>query len=612
MPSRPAKTLAEKPVTSPGADLFATLVEALSHDDPAVRMGAVREFSKRQEKRGVAVLVEALTDESAAVRKEAAKALDELGWTPPDLSAKAQRLVAMQEFQAVAVLGPEAADALKVALVDQEEVHRVGAVEALCHIGGERTEKFLLERLADPSAHVRAIAVQGLAKMGVTKATEPILKLARDESWEVRAVVLDALETFRTPACWETAVIFLKDPAPDLRMRATEVLGHTGDPKMITSLVAALGDEDGAVRMAAEINLQKLDGNWQNSDYVKGTPSSLLAAHQHQDETVPTKASEAPAQSGAAHAMSVRVEAAMNTPSQSAVSILAQSLVAANSDLRQAAAEALGRQGDVAAIQHLVGALCDEDQYVREAALNALNLLNWKPVNDFEVVLKAVILQRWETVAAFETIGFEPTALALTCDDPEVCRAAITTLGQIGDKRAMEPVSQMLFHPQKAVRTAAAQTLRTLGWLPPEARLSVLQAIELEDWFTVAQHGAAAVEPVIAAIKENYNQTEFCTAATDALSSITDGQAAKVLLNFCRDGQVAEGVIRALMSLVEKNAGEIELEALRTMGGLSNIFQFRYTFDPRYGTLVRSGLQEVDSARLKKLALQEMARRGEV
>jgi hypothetical protein len=69
-------------------------------------------------------------------------------------------------------------------------------------------------------------------------------------------------------------------------------------------------------------------------------------------------------------------------------------------------------------------------------------------------------------------------------------------------------------------------------------------------------------------------------------------------------------IINALSNLVENNSADIEADDLKTMTTLSNIFQFRYAFDPRYGRHVRSGLQEVDSSKLKKMAGQELARRG--
>src|SRR5690554_106609 len=80
------------------ADMYATLAEALTHDDPSVRESAAREFGRRKETRGIQLLVECLMDDCSKVRFEAATALNELGWRPPDDRLKAQHAVALHQF----------------------------------------------------------------------------------------------------------------------------------------------------------------------------------------------------------------------------------------------------------------------------------------------------------------------------------------------------------------------------------------------------------------------------------------------------------------------------------------------------------------------------------
>jgi len=592
------------------ADVFETLVEALTHNDSSVRESAAKEFAKRKDKRGINLLVETLHDDEANVRFQAATALNELGWRPNAEAQQAIHVVALQQFEAAAQLREAAIEPLTLLLKARESGLRMAALETMALIGSPRVIKPLIDILKDEDPQVRAVAVQALRRLADIQAIEPLAKMVRDNCWEVRSIVLDALETFNTPRCVDALMTLLRDESSDLRVRAADLLGKARETRAIMPLVSALVDEDPSVRAAAEINLKILDANWPNTEYAKGATSSLLPTLKHKDELVRTKAADTLRLIGQTRAMNHYLAAETGTKSNTAVPVLANALKATNRDLRQGAAEALGRTGDSSAIDPLVEALSDEDQWVREAALYALNLLDWKPANDLEVVLKSVILQRWDNAVVFDALALEPLVMMLSCEDPEVVKATISSLAQIGDARATEPLITMLQHPNKPVRTAAAQALRALNWLPSDAKQSVLQAIELEDWSTVSQHGAAAVDPVVAAIKENYQNRELCEAASRAMSDISDGKAARPLLAYSRDGQLAEAVINALANLIEKSPGDIEPEDLRTICGLNNIFQFRYTFDPRYSAYVRSGLQEVDSSKVKKLAMQELARRG--
>jgi HEAT repeat protein len=604
-----AKPIDESSAVSP-ADVYDTLTEALTHTDASIRESAAKEFSKRKDNRGISLLVETLNDEDAGVRLAAGTALNELGWRPSTDAQQAVHAVALQQFEVAAKLGEVALQPLLLPLKDRATNLRMVALETLASIGGPQSIKPIIAMLKDENSHVRAVAVQALSCLDDQQALEPLAKMVRDNSWEVRSVLLDALENFSAPRCVDVCAGFLKDEAPELRVRAIELLSRKNDSRAITSIIAALVDENGLVREAAETNLKILDANWEKTEYAKGATSSLLPALKHKDDSIREKAADTLRLIGQTRAMNSYLAAEMGTKSNTAVPVLANALKIFNRDLRQAAAEALGRTGDHAAVEPLVEALTDEDQWVREAALYSLNLLNWKPANDLEVVLKAVILQRWDSAIVFDALALEPLVMMLNCDDPEVVKSAIGALAQINDHRATEPLRIVMRHPQKIVRAAAAQALKIIGWLPSDAREGVLQAIELEDWNTVSQHGASAVEPLVTAIKENYQNRDLCDAAAVALGNISDGRAVKQLLGYSRDGQLADAVIAALTNLLEQSPGDIEADDLRALGNLSNIFQFRYTFDQRYGALVRSGLQEVDSSKLKKLALQELARRG--
>ncbi len=591
-------------------DIFETLLEALSHSDTAVRESAIREFAQRKDKRGITPLLELLSDKEASVRQTAANALIELGWKPGTEEQQARHAVALQHFQEASSLGQSSVEPLLKLLQDKEAALRLAALEVLAQIGSPRIFNPILGVLKDENPQVRAVAAQVLSRLNDVRAIEFLAKLVKDTSWEVRSVVVDALEHCNSPERADAIIGFLNDESPDLRLRSCELLGKLEDKRAISALVAALVDADHTVRSAALRSLAELDKNWHLTEHAKAAVPAILPALKHHDDSIREQAADALRLIGQTRAMNSFLTAETGTASRSAVPVLIKALKATNRDLRQASAEALGRLGDASALGALVETLVDEDQWVREAALYALNLLNWKPANDTELVLKSVILQRWETAVLFDSVAFEPLVMVLNSEDPEVCKAAISSLAQIGDKRACEPLAAMLYHPHKQVRAAAAHGLRILEWLPRDAKESVIFAIELQDWKTASQHGAAAVEPLVGALKENFQNLELNAAVADALSNIMDGHAVRPLLSYSRDGQLSETIIVALTNIVEQNVGEVEDADLKALCALSNIFQFRYTYDERYGSYVRSGLQEVDTSRLKKQAAQELARRG--
>jgi HEAT repeat protein len=592
------------------ADVFETLAEALTHDDPAVRRSATGELGRRKEKRATNLLVEALIDKDSSVRLEAATALQELGWRPANDVFHARQAVATRQFETAAGIGDPAVDPLLLCLGEQDAGLRMAALETLAQIGGTRVLKPITEVLQDENPHMRAVAVQALCKLGDPQSIEPIAKLVRDSSWEVRAIVLDALATFSSPKCIPPLICFARDELADVRLRAVELLGKTADIKAAPSLITATIDENIAVRLAAKTALRAIDPAWFKSEHARSAMPELLAALKHEDDFIRKAAADTLRDIGQTTAMNSYLTAEVGSAPKSAMTVLSRSLKSDNRDLRQAAAEALGRLADTSAIPYLVEALRDNDSVVREAAVYSLNLLNWKPANDTEVVLRSVILQRWDSVAAFDAIALEPLIMALESDDPTVCKSAIETLGRIGDRSATDPLVVMLGHPKKMVRIAAAQALRLMGWQPSDIEQGVSLAIELGDWDSVTGMGEPAVLPLISQLKENQQDREFAEAAISALAKISDPRAATTLVAHARDGQISEAVILALTNLVEQSASEIETDALVAMAGLNNLFQFRYTFDARYGTFVRSGLQEVDSLTLKKGAKQELARRG--
>jgi hypothetical protein len=141
-------------------------------------------------------------------------------------------------------------------------------------------------------------------------------------------------------------VAALKDPDPDLRERAAEVLGKIGDSRAVEPLVLALGDPFSSVRERAADALGKI-----------GTRAvePLIAALKDADSNFRERAAGALGKIG--------------TP---AVGGLIAALKDPESDVRGRAAKVLGKIGDSRAVEPLIAALGDPDTYVRFCASEAL------------------------------------------------------------------------------------------------------------------------------------------------------------------------------------------------------------------------------------------------
>jgi HEAT repeat protein len=133
------------------------------------------------------------------------------------------------------------------------------------------------------------------------------------------------------------------------REAAAEVLGQSGDPQAVEPLIAALKDKNWPVREAALRALQNL--GWQ-PDRSKAGALYWIAARRW-DRCVD-----------------------IGPP---AVEPLIVELKDGPTDVRRAAAQALGKIGDPRAGEALIAALRDAKTDVRKAAAQALHDLGWQP-----------------------------------------------------------------------------------------------------------------------------------------------------------------------------------------------------------------------------------------
>ena len=262
-----------------------------------------------------------------------------------------------------------------------------------------------------------------------------------------------------------------------VRRRAAEFLGEVGDgteqATVDVLLRAATDDEDGEVRGAAVDALDALGD---------GALEQLLS------ELTGTGGSEA----------------AWVTAQK-----FARALKADRPELRMAAANALGRLDDPSSLQHLVGALDDEDVRVRLRACQACG-----------------------TFADPRSVPALTTRLNED-DDPRVRRAAANALGNVGTDQALSPLLGLLDDGDEPLRRIAAGALGKANTPEPVEPL----ARALGDESAVVRN--AAVYSVIELLSNV--PTEQSHAVRDRvvseLKSADDATVVEPLVEILTDGQ---------------------------------------------------------------------------
>ena len=180
-----------------------------------------------------------------------------------------------------------------------------------------------------------------------------IAALGDNDGW-VRMNAVEALVKIGDASAVEPLIAALRNKEVVVRENAAEALGKIGDARAVEPLIAALGDNDGWVRVNAAEALGKI------GDARAVEP--LIVALGNKDVVVREKAAEALGKIGDARAV--------------------EPLIAALEDktwfVRRNAAEALGKIGGARAVEPLIAALGDEDSLVKREARGALSEITGK------------------------------------------------------------------------------------------------------------------------------------------------------------------------------------------------------------------------------------------
>jgi HEAT repeat protein len=288
----------------------------------------------------ILTLRDALADDSAAVRTQAARALGRIGFP-----------------------AAEAAPGLVALLKDADETVRCEAAESLGKVRGseEAAVNALVELLQDAAPSVKASAARALGtlKKAAAPAALALVPLLQDQEESVRTAAAEAIAQVGSlnEAVTDRLVEGLDSPDNVVRAQTAESLGTIGAPaqEAASALVEALADSNGGVRAKAVQALGKI-----GAGAADVAVPSLVRALRDQDNWVSALAAEALGQ--------------MGDSADEAVPALIRSLRHINPQVRGNAAKSLGKMGAAAARARLAleTACRDGDGGVRGQAIRAL------------------------------------------------------------------------------------------------------------------------------------------------------------------------------------------------------------------------------------------------
>ena len=394
------------------------LLGALRDRDPEVQkvaIGGLKRFNT--EDRVIAALVPLIRHGDVGVRGRAAQVLELLGWRAANRDDEIWFWVCKNQFQRAASYGVAALPALECVLNSSPYNLRVGAVEAIGSIDDQRAMRPLLSalRARDPAVCVAAVevvsrlggpqviegmiglllhnepavriaATEALGRMGAVAGVEPLRPLLRDAAWDVRRAATEALGRLKDTKSVEAMTHNLSDKDTDVREATAIALGSLRDRRAIGPLVRALKDSTSGVRRIAAAALSQIDEAWSSSAETAEAVVELKSGLQDKDPDVRYLISRLLASLGQGSVgapglptMPTDDKLSVSSPEKRrklTISLFISALGDPDRDLRHAAAEALGRLGDVRAQSALARIMADSDTGVRLAAEAALKSLS--------------------------------------------------------------------------------------------------------------------------------------------------------------------------------------------------------------------------------------------
>jgi HEAT repeat protein len=378
---------------------------------------------------------------------------------------------------------------------------------SLTAVGQTDQVSLAIQRLHDADPSVSYKAAQALGFMGDVRAVEPLIAVLRGNNFSLKCAAVDSLGKLKDPRAFEPLSVLLWKGEGELQTKAQYALTEMG-PMVVEPLCRILLEQNNPLRFFVADLLTKIHdvraigplvsvlGVGENgigttaADALIGigppAVDALLVAVTNQDAVVRRHAARALGGIKDERAIDSLLAALMDEnvdvrrQALEAVAIfnddrVLDALLFALSDpgLRVEAGLMLGERKDLRALPYLFEALRDHDSDRAVAAKRVLMLVGTPAVDELIKVLRdrnpeyperevKQKLERSQENWIFRC-GNEPPPAIL---DPR--RLAAIALGEIGDGRAVGPLTEALADENLALRADAERALAKLGRPPVE------------------------------------------------------------------------------------------------------------------------------------------------
>ncbi len=335
----------------------------------------------------------------------------------------------------------------------------------------------------------------------------------------------------------------LKSSKPEVRAEAAQNLGAAKQSKAVPSLIANLSDDSPQVRMAV-IGALAAIGHPASAEPLASALANLPGSAKKSGSHRGAEAAE--------YELLAKALAAVGSP---AVKPLLQLLSSGDKEPRRWAAYALGILKESQAVDSLAGMLEDSRSEVRKTAALALGDIG--DPKALKALVKALGNRDQETRrAAADALGAigagsatEALAAAVGDQSELVQLSAIGALAKIGGLAAAACLRSATTGPRKAVRDAAEAALKSMRFLPADAKDRAEMAVISGDFSAALREGATAIPALTKALE--FKDPQMRAKAIEALGSLGFPETVPTLLQALRDHNpaVQESAMNALVSI---------------------------------------------------------------
>jgi HEAT repeat protein len=440
---------------------------------------------------------------------------------------------------------------------------REGAVKALGEIGDTQAVGPLSAALKDESWYVRLAAARALGQIGDVRAVEPLIAALKDKDKNVRQATAEALGRIGDTRAVEPLITTLEDEDEDVGEAAAKALVKVGAPA-IEPLTIALKNEAWDVRQAAAEALERL--GWQPDSSEIGIAYWIARKQLDKCAEIGAPAVEpliATLEDEAWHVRQAAAEALGKIGDVQAVESLITALKDENYRVRAQAALSLGQIGDTRAVRPLAALLRDDEDWLLERTAEALGYIGPEAEKAVPDLIQALEYgkKRSYIIRALAKIG-DPRAtesfidIALKSKDSSEYKAAIEALGDFGDARAVKDLILLLEDEETLKNLYARSALVKIGAPAVEPLIATLEnpnvhAVDALDEIADVR----AVEPLISLLKDRgylkaSDSSKVCSSAIRALGNIGTPEAVAHLVTLLQDEddwvrKMAKGILTA-------------------------------------------------------------------